>query len=79
MTTETPVPTEGEEVRCDGGCHNTNVFAPGNYKVTCDVCGGRRGHHDKDNRWIECRNCEGAGNVRCPKCHGSGTILLPKV
>ena len=61
---------------CDATCYNTNIFAPGGYKVRCDACRGRRGHYDKEDRWIDCRNCAGAGSVCCPRCHGSGKIAL---
>ena len=34
---------ENDEAQCDAPCHNTNVFAPGAYKVKCDACHGHRG------------------------------------
>ena len=66
---------ENDEAQCDAPCHNTNVFAPGAYKVKCDTCHGRRGHYGQDHQWVECRQCEGAGSVRCPRCMGSGRIV----
>ena len=75
MTTQPFALAERDEVLCDAPCYNTNVFAPGAYKIRCDQCSGRRGHYDRDNQWIECSNCLGTGNVRCPTCHGSGKII----
>ena len=65
---------ENDEAQCDAPCHNTNVFAPGAYKVKCDACNGHRGHYGQAHQWAECRQCEGTGSVRCPRCMGSGRI-----
>ena len=75
MTTQAFVLNERDEILCDAPCFNTNVFAPGGYKVRCDQCSGRRGHYDKDSQWIECSNCLGTRSVCCPRCHGSGKIM----
>jgi DnaJ-class molecular chaperone len=64
-----------EELMCDAPCFNTNVFAPGGYKVRCDQCRGRRGHYDANDRWVECAACQGTGSVRCPRCNGSGKLI----
>ena len=52
---------ENDEAQCDAPCHNTNVFAPGAYKVKCDTCHGRRGHYGQDHQWVECRQGREAG------------------
>jgi|RhiMethySRZTD1v2_1073278.scaffolds.fasta_scaffold39921_7 hypothetical protein len=56
MTAHVHVPIEADEVQCDAACYNTNIFAPGGYKVRCEACRGRRGRY-KDDRWIDCRSC----------------------
>jgi hypothetical protein len=75
MTAHVHVPIEADEVQCDAACYNTNIFAPGGYKVRCEACRGRRGRY-KDDRWIDCRSCGGTGSIRCPRCFGSGKIGL---
>lgn len=32
-------------------------------KLTCAMCGGRRGELNADERWEECRRCNGSGYV----------------
>ena len=77
MEARARMPTEHKQVQCDAACYNTNVFAPGAYKVRCDACRGRRGRYDEvEDRWIDCRNCAGTGSVCCLRCHGSGKIEL---
>ena len=78
MTMQAHVQAEWDEVSCDAGCYNTNVFAPGGYKVTCSRCRGRRGHYGNEGEWVECRSCAGTGGVCCPKCHGSGLLTRAK-
>jgi DnaJ-class molecular chaperone len=63
------------EAQCDSPCYDTNKFAPGNYKVTCPDCRGRRGRFNREDQWYECQNCQGTGSVRCPRCLGSGKII----
>jgi hypothetical protein len=74
MTTQELALAEPDEVLCDAPCYNTNVFAPGGYKIRCDQCCGRRGRYNRENQWIECSKCSGTGGVCCPRCHGSGKI-----
>ena len=78
MTMQAHVQAEWDEVSCDAGCYNTNVFAPDGYKVTCSRCRGRRGHVGSEGEWVECRGCAGTGGVCCPKCHGSGLLTRAK-
>jgi hypothetical protein len=78
MMTQAQLQADWDEVSCDAGCYNTNVFAPGGYKVTCTKCRGRRGHVGGEGEWVECRNCGGTGGVCCPKCHGSGLLTRAK-
>jgi hypothetical protein len=78
MTMQAQVQVEWDEVSCDAGCYNTNVFAPDGYKVTCSRCRGRRGNYGNEGEWVECRTCAGTGGVCCPKCHGSGLLTRAK-
>ena len=61
MTSQAFVLNERDEILCDAPCYNTNVFAPGGYKLGCDQCSGRRGHYDRENQWIECSNAWAQG------------------
>ena len=74
MEANAPALTKRKEAQCDAACYNTNVFAPGAYKVRCDACRGRRGYLAEEDRWLDCRKCRGTGSVCCPKCQGSGRI-----